>query len=421
LSETLREAFACEVRRGVQLAIVGNTVVLGLYLVALVIQAVTGASTGVYGRWNAIMSVVSLLSGITLVSLTYYFASRSRRPLLWCCGFMILSLLSFLQIAGFGILPAPLAGYPRYLTVERQDVLSLAFALALFALPLSRAFVAWTAALYAVVYSAAIAIVLLHAPNAHYFFGSYRADAATLKAAMDPWTFQPAFLAVEMVLLGMFALLLVLAIGSGRRFVVRRTRAEAARAALSRFLPAAVAAQIASRQNNHIDAARRRAAILFVLPEAAEGALPDLLALHDFYVRAESVLFAHDAVLDRFTGGPVMASFGLLHDDDDVTAKAIASAQAVARTFAGRVRIGVHCGVVVAGELGSAHSRYFGAVGGAINIARRVLDEAVARQTPIVVTGDVMRQAGAEARATGLGPALLRGSEAPVELWAVTP
>ncbi len=421
LSETLRASFAREVRRGVQLSILGNALALGIYLVLLVIQSISAASNGPYGGLDVVFSLVSLGGAIVIVWLNYFLASRAKNPLIWCFVFMLVGTANFLQVAGFGWLPAAFSAYPRFLAVRYQDVLSLAFALALFALPLSRAFLALTTALFAIVFTAAVVISFVHAPGAQLFLGPFDADAATFRTLTDPWTFTPDLLAIEIVLLCALAAFLILAVGDGRRFVVAHVRAEADRAVLSRFLPPALAARIAGRGEPRIAAARRQAAILFVDRDLLQQGDPaDLTALHDFYVAVEAVLFEHDAVLDRFTGGPVMASFGALDEDGEAAAKALASAREIVRSFAGRVRIALHTGSVVVGEVGSDRSRCFGVVGGAINIARRVLDQAPLSRTSILATDDFVAATG-EGRAglTAMGSVVLRGRAAPIQLWAV--
>jgi adenylate cyclase len=87
--------------------------------------------------------------------------------------------------------------------------------------------------------------------------------------------------------------------------------------------------------------------------------------------------------------------------------------------------LGLHWGPVVAGDIGSRRSMAFATVGDTTNVASRL--QALTRElgTRIVASGALVtaveREAADLALLKGLtqrGPTVLRGRDAPIDLWA---
>jgi adenylate cyclase len=111
--------------------------------------------------------------------------------------------------------------------------------------------------------------------------------------------------------------------------------------------------------------------------------------LNDYFSHLIPVIFAQDGTVDKYVGDAILAVFGSPEFDPKHVEKAVRAAlemQAVmtalnaARKAQGRVTcdigIGVHCGEVVHGFIGSAERREFTIIGDAVNRASRYCDGA---------------------------------------------
>jgi class 3 adenylate cyclase/predicted ATPase len=82
------------------------------------------------------------------------------------------------------------------------------------------------------------------------------------------------------------------------------------------------------------------------------------------------------------------------------------------------VRIGIHTGMTVVAEMGSAFRRETLAVGGAPNIAARL--QAIAAPGSVVISDDTRRLVSGSFELEDLGPKEVKGIREPVRAWAVT-
>jgi adenylate cyclase len=135
-----------------------------------------------------------------------------------------------------------------------------------------------------------------------------------------------------------------------------------------------------------------------------------------------------EGCVDRYLGDAVMAIFGapVAHEDDPARACRVALAmQNFVEEFSGqweagtgvslKIRIGIHCGLVVAGVLGSDARMVYGARGDTMNIAARL--QGSAPPGGILVSGDVVKRIG---RLFEHGPAqrvIAKGKTNPIEAY----
>ena len=133
-----------------------------------------------------------------------------------------------------------------------------------------------------------------------------------------------------------------------------------------------------------------------------------------------------EGYIDKYIGDAVMALFGapLAHEDDPARAcRAALAMQAFLTGFAEqcegrtgvplRMRIGIHCGLVLAGGVGSDLRMDYSVMGDSVNVASRLESSAVPGS--VLISGEVARRTRGRFQ---LGTARLlsvKGKEQPVE------
>ncbi len=420
----LREAFTRETKVGVVLAI-------GVRLVVSTAGFVSNSWRTLAASAHLPRYLSGMLPALALIFLLNLFLvgilvliARSKRPLLWCAVVLVLDLglsseFKFYWLWRVAGLPAH---YPIYGSVRYGDIADFVVILCLYSLPLSRMLV-----LGAGLGSLAIWIVGIIASFVSYgagklYWGPFGPgiDLADLRAIQDVETLVPDYFVLQVVLFAVMAFLLAAAIQRGRSFVIARVHAEHELAFLSRFFSPAVAARIARDHGGRIAPARRQVAVLFV-GTVDDPARPNLERIRAFYTTVEAAAFAHDGVVDSFSGGPVMVSFGAVETDETAVPRALACARQIAGALKG-ASCALHAGTAVCGELGGARARTFSVVGDVVNTTARVLGVAKLAGAALVATDDAIAALPSGDRPGGvttLSATALRGRAAPVRLWSL--
>ncbi len=423
-SSVLAEAFASESRRGALLAIVVYAVWSGALTINFLIDVFSKNGFPAVLRVPPALLVQAILSVLLPIPI-YFIAARSKAPLLWCFISMLADILIWAQGKFFWFsMPAVFAHAPLFLEVRYGDILSFMVLLAIYVLPLSRAFIVWGGAAILIVWTVGIVHAFLSYHGATLYWGplgSNMGDSA-VRAMMDPETLTPDFFIIQILLAAAYVFFLALSIRRARRYVIDRVTAQADSAFLERFFPPQVSAQIAA--DKELAPSRRHVAILFAHIRAPAGSAgEDLLQMQAWRSAFEKIAFSHGGVLDRFTGGPIMVSFGALYEDGEAATKALDCAREATRnaeTGSLGLSVALHAGDTVCGDVGGTHSRVFSVVGDAVNVTRRILDTSEGYRRPIIASGEFAREAshGREIEAEALGDVILRGREAPVQLWS---
>lgn len=139
---------------------------------------------------------------------------------------------------------------------------------------------------------------------------------------------------------------------------------------------------------------------------------------------------AEDGMVDKYIGDAVMALWNAVEDQPDHALRALRAAAAIAEALHAdnrgsevpvRIRIGLHTGQVVVGNIGAPARMNFTVVGDAVNIAERL--QALGRtlcshdEVAILVSADTATQLPRTEGLQPLGAHVLRGREEAVEIF----
>jgi adenylate cyclase len=284
--------------------------------------------------------------------------------------------------------------------------------------------------------------------------------AATGLGALAALWFATAALALGRLELWLAVLfpLLALAMAGGSAILVRavsdgraRLRAERERGHLARYVPDAIADELARSDRPRFDERMQPASILFMdvvgftrATESMQGAAM-LRLVRRLHGLIEAAVRAHGGIIDKYIGDGAMILFGLPEPQYDDAARALACARAIAdavdrwnaeRVAAGEsavtVGLGLHHGPVIVARVGERHAQIT-AMGDSVNVASRL--ERVTRELSarIVLSDAVAAAVRALGRADLLegfsyeGERPLRGRDQRIGVWrwpgaaAVTP
>jgi adenylate cyclase len=269
------------------------------------------------------------------------------------------------------------------------------------------------------------------------------------RAAMLVSYFDPNYASVlkyqnEMVAFLLVSAGLALLVRRSRALVAERAEAERARGNLARYFSPKVVETLAERDEPLGRVRRQAVGVLFAdlagFTTLAEDMTPEevMALLRAFHGRMEDEVFRHGGCLEKFIGDALLATFGVpdvgQRDATDTLACARGMLAALdawnrERAAAGqaplRMGLGLHYGQVVLGDIGSARSMAFATVGDTTNVASRL--QALTRDLGATLVASsalvnaVEREAAEVTLLKGLtcrGPHVLRGRDAPIEVWA---
>lgn len=224
----------------------------------------------------------------------------------------------------------------------------------------------------------------------------------------------------------------------GRRLEQSEQELERLQRSFARFAPAALVERIVSDVLLS-GGERREVTVLFAdirgFTHLSEGLDPGVVIemLNGYFLQMSTTIRSHHGHVLRLMGDGIMSVFGALernpwHVQDAVEA-ALDMRAALGRyneTLRARglpllgFGIGIHCGSVVAGLVGSDELQEFTVMGDAVNVASRV--EALTRQSEvdILVTDEVRSRLGERFRMSPQPAAAIKGKTLPIVTWSVT-
>ncbi|WP_448203649.1 adenylate/guanylate cyclase domain-containing protein [Azospirillum sp. sgz302134] len=166
------------------------------------------------------------------------------------------------------------------------------------------------------------------------------------------------------------------------------------------------------------------------------GAADTAALLNEHFTQLAACIEAEGGTVDKFIGDAIMAFWGAPEEQPDHAARALRAAHAITRTVHAdnrrreaqglppiRVRIGLHSGPVVVGNIGSENRINYTIVGDTVNIAARIEELASSLQGDAEVV--VLSSAATAFQGDGAAPLdcvggqPLRGRTGTTEVWRV--
>lgn len=157
---------------------------------------------------------------------------------------------------------------------------------------------------------------------------------------------------------------------------------------------------------------------------------PEILVdtLNQYLSIAASSILMFEGTLDKFMGDAVMGIFNAPLRQDDHVVRAVRAAMTMQRALndlhhsrdhAGKLcfGVGLHTGEVVVGNVGMTDRMDYTAIGDAVNLAKRIQENASGGQ--ILISRDVYTQVKSQIKAAFYQELKVKGREQPVEVYEV--
>ncbi len=207
------------------------------------------------------------------------------------------------------------------------------------------------------------------------------------------------FWKTEIVVTLILAAGLAVVVNRSRRLVESRAVAERTRASLARYFSPNVADHIADQQQLLGSVREQEVAVLFVdivgFTKMCEQSSPEevIMLLRDYHDRLGEAVFDNHGTLDKYMGDGLMATFGTPVPKADDARNALQCAldmiealkiwnaeRAAVGAQPIRIGIGLHYGMVIAGDIGNERRLEYSVIGDTVNIANRL--EQLTRDLP---------------------------------------
>jgi adenylate cyclase len=207
--------------------------------------------------------------------------------------------------------------------------------------------------------------------------------------------------------------------------------------AFHRFAPQDVVEDIIARGIS-VRGERRDVTVLFAdlvgFTGLSESLEPETVVqvLNGYFQRMTHVISEHNGHVGKFIGDGILATFGAPEPNPWQAQDAVRAALAMERSLAeynqhlreqGRpalvLGVGIHCGPVVAGLLGSSELLEYTVIGDVVNTASRI--ESLTRKlgVTILISEQVREQLDARFRLREMEPSEVKGKSKPLCTWAV--
>ena len=154
--------------------------------------------------------------------------------------------------------------------------------------------------------------------------------------------------------------------------------------------------------------------------------------LNRYFEEMAAIVFAHQGTIDKYMGDGLLVFFGDPIPFPDHALRAVKAARAMQQRTRElrqewepsggmpiRIRIGIHTGEVVVGNMGSRSRMEYTVIGSNVNLAQRL--EANCPPGGVLISEEVRRQLGDEIAARPAGTIQAKGFSEPIPVYTVEP
>jgi adenylate cyclase len=245
----------------------------------------------------------------------------------------------------------------------------------------------------------------------------------------------------ELVIFAIVAGILALNGWRSNQLLEKQANVARERANLARYFAPNLVDHLASKDDPLGDVRAQSVVVMFVdivgFTKMAEHDAPERVVrfLREFHLRMEKEVFEFAGTLDKFLGDGLMITFGTPNETPDDAKNALNCAAAMQKSIdewneqrsaqgdtAVSLSIGLHCGSVILGDIGSQRRMEFAVLGDVVNVSSRL--EAMTRDlnVRIVASAAVVDAASAKIASTlgfeARGMQQIRGRDEEVAIWA---
>lgn len=155
--------------------------------------------------------------------------------------------------------------------------------------------------------------------------------------------------------------------------------------------------------------------------------------LNGYFTAVERVIEAEGGWINKFGGDSLLAVFGAPMKCEDHAGRALRAACRMREALAAfnrsqhdlgmpelAIGIGVHCGDVLAGNVGSPTRLEYTVIGDVVNVAARLQALTKEYGTDLIVSGEALERAGQNLDVRPLGDTTVRGKSQPLQIFAVS-
>ena len=158
--------------------------------------------------------------------------------------------------------------------------------------------------------------------------------------------------------------------------------------------------------------------------------------LNDYFEHMNSILFRHGGTIKQFVGDEIMAMFGAPLEHAKAEEAAVLAAMEMIRHLEAlrvndpqeehgfyHIKVGIHSGDVILGNVGSLERTEYAAVGDDVNLGSRIMNMNKALQADVLISRDVYEKVQhlPRMRFVSKGKHPVKGRVEPVEIFQVVP
>jgi adenylate cyclase len=152
--------------------------------------------------------------------------------------------------------------------------------------------------------------------------------------------------------------------------------------------------------------------------------------INSFFETMTDIIISHRGAIDEFTGDGILVFFGAPQAIPDHCGRAVRCALDMQKAMAGlnmrlsgqglpelRMGIGVNCGQLIVGNIGSEKRKKYGALGSPINLAFRIEGQTTGGE--VLVSSEIHRRLNGQLVVDQARESLLKGLDDPITLYRV--